>query len=432
VLVAGVGSRFYGQNRQGNVPNPVASFKSITAQEINLLLSDVAESNPMVLKRLREDPEMKRDQIENLRQLLAFASEGQRVGLADGQYHKDELTNIRSEVVAVNYDRYLNKGKPARAPFEGVTETAIAAFWGDAPNSSLSSALRAGRKADFDQFLETKLALLREADPQAGGREPSPEEIAQARDMFAKIQILSDEYSKRAPLLPSPFRQKVALQVKLQQAQYLARLYSERFAAEVSASDEEIAAFLEDHQELDGSAKRATAEKLLIRAKNGEDFAKLANEFSEDPGTKNEQGQPQGGIYRNVRRGTMVPSFERAALALNAGQIAPEIVESDYGFHIIKLERKDATETGTYDVRHILIGTGVTDPSNPGASPVAVKEYARKEIESRKEKLAIDRIVAANKISVPDDFVIPTVPLADPPKAKATPKARPRPARKRT
>jgi parvulin-like peptidyl-prolyl isomerase len=430
VLGASLGSRVHGQKNRSDVPNPVATFKSITAQEINLLLLDVAETNPMVLKRLREDPEMKRAQIDNLRQLLAFASEAQRVGLADKPQHKNELENIRSEVIAVTYDRWLNKGKPAQAPFGSITDAAIAAFWGDAPNGSGSPALKAERKAEFDQFLETKLALIREANPQGSDHELGADEIAQSRDVFAKIQIYSGEYSKRASALPLTFRQKVDLQVKLQQAQYLARLYSERFASEVSASDDEISAYLREHPELDASAKRVAAEKILVRAKNGEDFAELANEFSEDPGNKNDQGQLQGGIYRNVSRGAMLPAFEHAALALEAGQIAPEIVESDYGFHIIKLERKDATERGTYDVRHVLIGTSVIDPSDPTASPMPLKAYARKEIESEKEKLAIERIVAANKISVPNDFVVPAVRLPAP--AKATQKAKPRPARKRT
>jgi hypothetical protein len=409
--------------------SPVASFTTITAHEINLLLSDVAKSNPMAVRRMQEDPEMKRAQIDQLRQLLAFASEAQKVGLADDQNHKSELKNIRSEVAAANYDKELNKGKPAKGPFGYITDAAVASYWGDAPGGTLTPALRAERKAGFERYLETKIAVLREANPQLGDRELGPDEIAQARDIFAKIQIYSDEYSKRASLLPLPFRQKVDLQVKLQQAQYLARLYSEDLASEVSASDDEISAYLREHPELDGSAKRATAEKILVRAKSGEDFAKLANEFSDDPGNKNDQGQLQGGLYRNVSKGTMVPSFESAALALEAGQIAPQIVESDFGFHIIKLERKDLTGAGTYDVRHVLIGTGVSDPSNPGAPAVPVKQYARQAIESEKEQRAIDRIVAANKVSVPDDFVIPAVPLPTPP--KATPKAKPRPARKR-
>jgi hypothetical protein len=262
-------------------------------------------------------------------------------------------------------------------------------------------------------------------------RVPTAEETEQARDVYARIHIYADEYANRAAAMPLALRQKVALQVKLQQAQFLARLYSESMAPRIAASETDIASYLAARPELADTAKRATAEKILARAKTGEDFAKLANEFSEDPGNRNEQGEPQGGLYQNIKKGVFVPPFERAALALSPGQIAPELVESDFGFHIIKLERKTAAPAETYDVRHILIATGVSDPSNPGAAPVPAKEYARRAIESENEQKIIDRIVAANHISVPVDFVVPsvTVPVAAP---KVAPKTKPRPARKRT
>jgi hypothetical protein len=61
----------------------VASFNSISKEEVEMLLADVAKVNPMVLKRFAEDPEMKKQQLENLKQLLAFASQSQREGLTN-------------------------------------------------------------------------------------------------------------------------------------------------------------------------------------------------------------------------------------------------------------------------------------------------------------------------------------------------------------
>jgi len=73
------------------------------------------------------------------------------------------------------------------------------------------------------------------------------------------------------------------------------------------------------------------AEKLLKRIKNGEDFDALMNELSEDPGLAQ---FPQGYTFTT---GEMVPEFEEAAFALKEGEISG-IVETDYGFHIIKRE----------------------------------------------------------------------------------------------
>lgn len=88
-------------------------------------------------------------------------------------------------------------------------------------------------------------------------------------------------------------------------------------------------------------AIKAKAESVLKRIKNGEDFATLATQYTEDPGS-----QATGGLYEDVLIGQFVQEFEDAALSLNNGEVYPELVESVHGYHIIKLEAKsDALST---------------------------------------------------------------------------------------
>ena len=92
------------------------------------------------------------------------------------------------------------------------------------------------------------------------------------------------------------------------------------------------------------AAKRKTADEVLKRVKAGEDFAKLAKEFSEDPTTKE-----TGGELQKFGRGDMLPEFEAAAFALGAGQVS-DVVQTMYGFHIIKLiEKLPAKKYGLMD-----------------------------------------------------------------------------------
>jgi parvulin-like peptidyl-prolyl isomerase len=76
-------------------------------------------------------------------------------------------------------------------------------------------------------------------------------------------------------------------------------------------------------------AQRGLAEALLKRARAGEDFGKLAKEFSQDPGSKE-----RGGEYV-FARGQMALEFETAAFSLRPGQIS-DVVSTKFGYHIIK------------------------------------------------------------------------------------------------
>ena len=407
------------------------SYNSISKHEIELLLSDVAAKNPMGLKRLAEDPDMKKKQLDSLKQLMAFAVMAQREGYADEPTNKQELHNIRDQIEAQSYDQEINKDKGPMPPFGFITEDQTKAFW-DADQqaaskgffSKFASKLGLENENDalshedqFNKFLDSKIALLKENNPEMAQREISDDEKQQARDFFAKIKIYQKEYEDKAKAgqLDPSFVEKTNLQVKLQQAQFLARIYSDKMADKVKATDEDINNYIAQHPELDPKEKKAKAEDILKQAQNGADFAALANQYSEDPGNKNAKGEPQGGLYTNVQKGRMVKPFEDAALALEPGQIAPQVVESDFGYHIIKLEKKTDTKDAsgnpsvTYDVRHILIATTTTDPDNPTARPVPVKEFVRQKIEQDREKQMVDDVVAKSGVTVAEDFDIPQV-----------------------
>jgi peptidyl-prolyl cis-trans isomerase SurA len=102
------------------------------------------------------------------------------------------------------------------------------------------------------------------------------------------------------------------------------------------------------YPEFSDAARQEALEKIKTvqtKLKGGADFAALAREYSEDPGSRS-----LGGDLGFVQKGELVSSFELAAFALKPGQVS-DVVESRFGYHIIQLLEKEGS---SIHVRHIL------------------------------------------------------------------------------
>lgn len=88
----------------------------------------------------------------------------------------------------------------------------------------------------------------------------------------------------------------------------------------------------EDADEATKTQKRELAETLLEQVKSGKDFAELARAMSDDPGSAS-----KGGDLGYFGRGVMVAPFEAAVFSMKPGEIS-DLVETEFGFHIVKLE----------------------------------------------------------------------------------------------
>jgi peptidyl-prolyl cis-trans isomerase C len=91
----------------------------------------------------------------------------------------------------------------------------------------------------------------------------------------------------------------------------------------------------------------AEAKKIIAQLKAGGDFSALAKQYSKDP-----SGAQQGGDLGFFKKDEMVPEFAAAAFALQPGQVSPEPVHTQFGWHVILLVERRRAEPPSFDQAH--------------------------------------------------------------------------------
>lgn len=121
---------------------------------------------------------------------------------------------------------------------------------------------------------------------------------------------------------------------------------------EVSAKHILISTKADDGSDLTDAQKEEKlklAQSILDKISKGESFEDLAKEYSNDPGSAQ-----NGGSLGYFPRGVMVSEFEEAAFALKVGEVS-NIIETVFGYHIIKVEDKKSSTTSFEDAKESII-----------------------------------------------------------------------------
>ena len=117
------------------------------------------------------------------------------------------------------------------------------------------------------------------------------------------------------------------------------------------------------------------AKKIIADLKGGADFAALAKQYSKDP-----TAAQQGGDLGFFKKDEMVPEFAAAAFALQPGQVSPEPVHTQFGWHVILLVERRRAPAPTFEqardeLRQEMIKEGVKKAVAQARADVTVEKF---------------------------------------------------------
>jgi hypothetical protein len=378
-----------------HMPGPLTS---LSEAEIVSMLQHQTLVEPARVYAIVENATTRKIFLNGLRDYLGLAARANRVGLGDDPHIKLSIEYKKNLLLASLYQTKLDNDNKR---FYEIPKESIAAFWANPQNEK-----------QFQTEVNGLRSIQQSVAQNSGNPQAVPElhgdALLKTRNEWARTKILSDMAKADAQFMN---QQAIHLRLKVVEAGVLAFNYLNRYwLKDGTPTEEEIAQYLAAHPEYDVRKKLEQAEMILRRAKAGEDFAKLAEEFSEDAATK-----AKGGLYQDVVQGYLWPEVENAVAGLSKGQIADRVVESKYGYHVVQLvdsktaKDESGSETTKFSVRHVLLRKTFAEPGtalnpNVARSFMEARDIAVLVIKNEKRRKFIDEIVKAESISLPGDF----------------------------
>lgn len=247
-----------------------------------------------------------------------------------------------------------------------------------------------------------------------GSKQTLTDDIKEQQRMGWSEMKVRAEKARQAGLDKEPW---FPVLLKFTKADLLANLYAKSLQEKNKLTDAEKKKYFAEHPEADLEKLREKAQGVLDRLNKGEDFIKLANEFTEDDG-KGRGGElpwfaQDGSISGGGRK--MDELFTKAAFSLQKGETTRELVKTEFGYHIIRVDdRRMATPSNK------SASSPTTPPPSPTPAPTPMEEVLARHIiiltqeaEQFEPRLIQDKVKRAMEdatlkfpVNAPTDFVV--------------------------
>jgi peptidyl-prolyl cis-trans isomerase C len=277
----------------------------------------------------------------------------------------------------------------------GAQETAPAPATPAAPTATAADPATVVATVNGQSITEADLTLAEADLDQQFSRLPPEQRRAAALSALIEIRLLASEAEAKGLDKDPEFERRMAF---LEQR----ALHSAVVDAEVSAkiTDDEIRKRYDTEMSNTPPVNEVKARHILVKTKEeadaiikqldaGGDFEKLASDNTTDP-----SGKTTGGDLGYFGPGQMVPEFEKAAFALDVGAYSKQPVQSQFGFHVIKVEDKRAQQPPAFDqvkdqIRSLLLR------ENYFALVKSLRGAAKVDITDAELKKAVDQVDGA-------------------------------------
>jgi parvulin-like peptidyl-prolyl isomerase len=351
-----------------------SDYAVLKADEVTALL----EAYPETYRRQIAQSEMIRKKIiDEFKKLFAFAQAAEAVGLHKSDEFKKRSEFIVEQILAVKYTE--------RNPDLIVSKEEWEAYY-------------AAHKDQFDDHFKLITANVKQPVTDA--------QKEQQRELWSQTKTRAEKARQAGLDKESGF----AVLVKFGTADLLAKLYTRSIEEKNKLTDDEKKKYLAEHPSADPDKQKEKAQGLLDRVKKGENFEKIASEFSDDPSSKT-----SGGDLGWFGKGKMDPAFEAAAFALQKGQTTGELIKSRFGYHIIRVEDRRMTAPKP-DMDHAPVAQGQTPERQQEPKEeiharhilVDTTEFEQYETQQVKDKVKreLDDATLKYAVEAPTDFIL--------------------------